>query len=217
MTLQPTGRKTPKGVRSALFPFEGGGVSVPFPEEMPFCLKSAKESKELEQEAEPSYACRGSGSLGHAGRSGPVVEGPGAHGRRRSIFCFHAHHLAQGFTRIPLNLGQSLLTAQATPCSASRLLKVTGMHCGSEDHLVAVRTDPGAWVVHLSSPSPFEGVPSYCKLTGCDEDPILPTPCFETSRGTDRLRMKHTQDFPQSALTALMNPSLTFSIPLAPD
>lgn len=44
---------------------------MPFPEEMTFCLKSAKESKELEQEAEPSYAFRVLGSLGHAG--GPAL------------------------------------------------------------------------------------------------------------------------------------------------
>lgn len=65
-----------------------------------------------------------------------------------------------------MNRGQNLLTAQATPCPASRLLKVlsfelTGMSCGSEDHPVAVPIDSGVLVVHLSSPSPFEGVPSY--------------------------------------------------------
>lgn len=67
MTLQRTGGKTPEGARGALFPFEGGGVSGPFPEAVTFCLKSAKASKGSEQEAEPSYAFRGSGSLGRAG------------------------------------------------------------------------------------------------------------------------------------------------------
>lgn len=111
---------------------------MPFPEET-FCLKSAKESKELEQEVEPSYTPSEARGPWDVLGAGPVAEGLGAHGKRHSIFHFHAHRLAHGFARIPLNRGQSLLTAQATSCPASRLLRVlsfevTEMSCGSEDH-----------------------------------------------------------------------------------
>lgn len=65
---------------------------------------------------------------------------------------------------------------------------------------MTVPMDLGARVVYLSSPSPFEGVPTHLQahLGRWRSGPA--NPCFETSWGTERLRMKRIQDFPQSSL-----------------
>lgn len=54
-------------------------------------------SQALEQEAEPSDAFSGAGSLGHAGGLGAGAEGLRTSGARGSILCFHV----QSSTMVP--------------------------------------------------------------------------------------------------------------------